>query len=452
MLKLQYRIMLLTVLPMLVVIAALAYVVSTQTARLADQQASLIEERFLASRREELTNYVHMATTAIEHLHADGIPEAEAKRRAQALLKDMNYGDDGYFFVYDYAGTNLVHPRKPAMVGNNWWDLRDPQGVAVIQGLIEQARKGGGYLRYQWEKPSNQQMAEKIGYVVPVKRWGWVLGTGLYLDDVERTTRKVREDTAANIHATMLKLAAIAAVSVLVVFAGGIMLNVSEHRLADHKQKELTQRIVTLQEEERSRVARELHDGISQLLVSIKFQFELAEHKMESGDGEPLEDLRKGLRNLGGAIAEVRRISHDLRPTLLDDLGPAVALEQLLTDFATRSGMVVNIRIDPITHPLPENTALTLFRIAQEALTNIERHAHASQVEASLCEDKDNIRFTISDNGVGFNVDRVDRHRQRGIGLRNMRERIEYLGGRFLVESQPGSTTLSVMLPARMGR
>ncbi|HEY6896184.1 MAG TPA: cache domain-containing protein [Rhodocyclaceae bacterium] len=446
MLKLQYRIILLTVLPMLLVIAALAYVVSTQSAQLADRQATLIEERFLASRREELTNYVHMATTAIDHLHADGVSEKEAQARAQALLKDMNYGDDGYFFVYDQAGTNLVHPRKPEMVGNNWWKLRDPQGVAVIQGLIEQAQKGGGYLRYQWEKPSNQQMAEKIGYVVPVKRWGWVLGTGLYLDDVERTTRKVRDDVAANIHDTMLTLAAIAAVSVLVVFAGGIMLNVSEHRLADRKQKELTQRIVTMQEEERSRVSRELHDGISQLLVSIKFQFELAEHRLESGEGEPLADLRKGLENLGGAIAEVRRISHDLRPTLLDDLGLSVALEQLLADFGTRTGLMVNIRVEPVGRPLPENTALTLFRIAQEALTNIERHAHASQVEASLCEEGDTIRLTIGDNGVGFNIEQMNR-RQQGIGLRNMRERIEYLGGQFQIESQPGASTLFVSLP-----
>jgi len=447
MLKLQYRIILLTVLPMLAVISALAYVVSTQSSQLADRQASLIEERFLASRRDELTNYVHMASTAIDHLNADGGSSKDARANAMALLKDMNYGDDGYFFVYDQVGTNLVHPRQVERVGKNWWELRDPQGVAVIQGLINQANHGGGFLRYQWEKPSSQKMEEKLGYVVPVKRWGWVLGTGLYLDDVEHTTRKVREDVATNIHETMLKLAVIAAVSVLVVFAGGVMLNVSEHRLADDKQKELTQRIVVMQEEERSRVARELHDGISQLLVSIKFQFELAEHKLQSGEGEPLRDLRKGLENLGGAIAEVRRISHDLRPTLLDDLGLAIALEQLLADFGTRTGLMVGVRIEPVDRPLPENAALTLFRIAQEALTNIERHARASQVDVSLNEEGDVLRLIISDNGIGFNADGSSHRRQHGIGLRNMRERIEYLGGTFRIESQPGNTTLIVKLP-----
>lgn len=451
MLRLQYRIFLLTVLPMLAVIAALAWVVNHQADVLADRQASLIEERFMALRRAELTNYVHMATTAIDHLNADGSNSRDAQARAMALLKDMNYGDDGYFFVYDYVGTNLVHPRQPELVGNNLWEFRDPQGLPVIQGLIEQAKRGGGYLSYLWEQPSNRQVAGKLGYVVPVKRWGWVLGTGLYVDDVERTIGKVREDVSANIHSTMVTLAAIAAVAVLLVFAGGLMLNVREHRLADSKQKELTQRIVTLQEEERSRVARELHDGISQLLVSIKFQFELAEHKLQSGEGKPLEVLRKGLHNLGGAIAEVRRISHDLRPTLLDDLGLAVALENLLTDSATRTGMMVNLRIDPVTDDLPENTALTFFRIAQEALTNIERHAQASQVEATLCEEDGKLRLIISDNGVGFNIDRIGR-RDCGIGLRNMRERIEYMGGEFQIESEPGHTRLTVTLPLDLPR
>jgi two-component system NarL family sensor kinase len=232
---------------------------------------------------------------------------------------------------------------------------------------------------------------------------------------------------------------------VLVVSAGGLMLNVREHRLADSKQKELTQRIVVLQEEERSRVARELHDGISQLLVSIKFQFELAEHRLQSGEGNPLQDLRKGLENLGGAIAEVRRISHDLRPTLLDDLGLSVALEQLLADFGTRTGLMVGVRIEPIDRPLSEAAGLTLFRIAQEALTNIERHARASQVDVSLSEEGRQLRLVISDNGVGFNAE--SHRRQQGIGLRNMRERIEYLGGTFLIESQPGNTTLTINLP-----
>ncbi|HEX5392190.1 MAG TPA: cache domain-containing protein [Rhodocyclaceae bacterium] len=449
MLRLQYRIMLLTVLPMLLVIATLAYVVKDQTTQLADAQASLIEERFLAARRDELANYVHLATTAINHLQADGTSGTAAQERAKSLLRDMDFGNDGYFFVYDMKGVNLVHPRQPELVGKNLWELRDPQGIPVVQGLIRAAQAGGGYFSYMWEKPSNQQLAEKLGYAVSIPRYGWMMGTGLYLDDVERTTHKMREDVAANIHTTMQKLAIIAAISVLVMFAGGIMLNVSEHRLADHKQKELTQRIVTLQEEERSRVARELHDGISQLLVSVKFQFELVEHKLESGDPSSLPDLRRGLDNLSGAIGEVRRISHDLRPTLLDDLGLASALEQLLSDFGTRTGIDVTTRIEPMPDNLAESSSLTLFRIVQEGLTNIERHAHASQVEVALCDKGDNVILSIHDNGVGFNVEAMDRRQLHGIGLRNMRERVEYLGGSFQMESQPGSTMLTVNLPSQ---
>src|SRR5690606_20565443 len=106
--------------------------------------------------------------------------------------------------------------------------------------------------------------------------WGWMLGTGIYIDDVEVATLKSRQEVASGVLTTVLAIASFSLLAVLVIFAGGLMLNVSEHRLADRKLSALNQRIVNLQEEERSRVSRELHDGISQLLVSIKFQFELA--------------------------------------------------------------------------------------------------------------------------------------------------------------------------------
>lgn len=444
---LKHKILVLTVLPLLLAAIAIAAIVAHRAQVLAGEQAAAIEQSFLAVKRAELKHYVELALTSIEHLYSGAGDSAAAQRQARAILGEMNYGDDGYFFVYDLAGNNLVHPRQPELVGRNLWNLQDPSGRRVIQGLLHAAQHGDGFERYQWEKPSTRQMTEKLGYVVTLDRWGWMLGTGLYLDDVERATQQIRAEVRANIEATMWALALVAVVATLVVFAGGLALNVSEHRLADAKLKALAQDIVRLQEVERARVSRELHDGISQLLVSVKFHFEAAQDKLMRDAGDAQADLAKGIGGLTEAISEVRRISHDLRPSLLDDLGLAAALSQLTQEFAQRTGMRVQAAVDGLPAPPQGDRALTLFRIAQEALTNIERHAAASEVHIALEPAGDAVRLRIRDNGRGFDVALIDAPGLRGIGLRNMRERIEHLGGTLMLASQPGQTEIAATLP-----
>jgi two-component system NarL family sensor kinase len=282
----------------------------------------------------------------------------------------------------------------------------------------------------------------------------------------------------ANITSTMWGLAIVAVISAIVVSAGGLVLNVSEHRLADKKLKDLAQRIVTSQEEERARVSRELHDGISQLLVSIKYQFELVELRLAAGGAQAnAPNMQKELGALAAAIAEVRRISHALRPSLLDNLGLASALDQSAKEFSQRTGIEVMVRNDTRSNArndtrkdtrnngrsdtrdtarkhgarpldaLSEAEAVTLFRIAQEALTNVERHAGARHVQIALVGDGAAVRLSIVDDGRGFAVEGIDRARNRGIGLRNIRERIEHHGGTLTVTSEPGRTELAATLP-----
>jgi len=235
---------------------------------------------------------------------------------------------------------------------------------------------------------------------------------------------------------------------VLFVFATGMTLNVSEHRLADKKLQRLTQRIVSLQEEERSRVSRELHDGISQVLVSIKFQFELASHVLENGQDKGLGILRDATERLGQAIGEVRSLSHDLRSSLLDTLGLPAAIGQLAAEFEQRSGLTVTYNDNEFDCQLVDGAAVSLFRIVQEGLTNIERHAQAKNVSITLHGSEENVRLTVVDDGVGFNVAQVER-RHAGIGLRNIRERVEHFGGRFELISMPGRSSLDVLLPMK---
>mgnify|MGYP001617300458 CR=1 FL=1 len=179
--------------------------------------------------------------------------------------------------------------------------------------------------------------------------------------------------------------------------------------------------------------------------MSTKFQFELVRHKLEKREDHVTEELNKGIVGLSQAIGEVRRISHDLHPSILDTVGLSAAILQLTAEFERRTGIHVsnpNV-VDGLV--LSEREALAFFRTAQEALTNIERHAAATTATLSLVREPPLIRLIITDNGHGFDVNKIDR--ERGIGLRNIRGRIEHLGGQFELSSQSGCTRLAVGLP-----
>ena len=148
--------------------------------------------------------------------------------------------------------------------------------------------------------------------------------------------------------------------------------------------------------------------------------------------------------SLAGAIGTVRRISHELRPALLDDLGLDAALTLLSEDLAQRGGprVALDLRSPP---PPPQAQAVALYRIAQEALANAERHAQARSLRLVLDGDEQETRLEIADDGRGFRLDGSDAG--GGIGLSNMRQRAESLGGRLLVQSAASGTTVRVTLP-----
>lgn len=443
--QLKHKIVALSLLPMLLAVAVVCLLVLVQNQRLGNQQAQLIERSILSSKQTELKHYVEMALSTIGPLYESGLDDDETKRQVLALLARINFGSDGYFFVYDRNGKSLMHPRQGGLVGKNLWNMTDSHGLLVIQALIRSATDGNGFQRYGWQKPSTGQMAEKLAYVTVLDRWGWMLGTGIYLEDVDNAIAQVRHDVGSGIRTTMLAIAVVALIAVLLVFASGLTLNVSEHRLADRKLQQLTQRIITSQEEERSRLSRELHDGISQLLVSIKFQFELADHELDAGKAGAARTLRQGIERLAGAIGEVRRISHDLHPSLLDTLGLASAIGQLASEFEQRSGLSVTYDNSLGDTRLSDDMNVALFRILQEALTNIERHAHATRVAISLTGDGRSLNLRIGDDGGGFSPREAEQH-SGGIGLRNIRERVEHFGGGFDITSSASGTVLNVAL------
>ncbi len=438
--QLRSKIILLGIVPLLVCLALLAAAVRHQALALADRQHTIVQRETLRARRDELKHYLELAVSALQAVTAEHEPDG--RQRALQLLQSMNYGEDGYFFAYDLQGTVLAHSRQPELVGRNLWDLRDPQGRAPIQMLIARAKAGGGFVEYEWKKPSSLQMTPKLGYVVVLQPWNWMVGTGLYLDDVKATIQQLDRDAYRNISGTMWWIAAVAASGVLLIGMAGLLLNLSEHRVSDGKLRLLARQVVQSQEDERARLSRELHDGVSQSLVSTKLFVESALSALDrrSADVEPV--LGKALGRLNGSLNEVRRISHRLRPALLDTLGLPAALQHLAQEFEDAGPMAVRVAIEGPAHELPEEVKTVLFRVAQESLTNIVKHAQAAKAELGLLfVEGAGVRLRVSDDGLGFDTEAVQRDPRRGIGLRNMRERLVAVGGTWQCESSAGFGT-----------
>ena len=268
--KLRQKVILLAVAPLLVALCVIALFVRQQAITLAQQQRATIETAYLASKEAELHHYVQLAAHAISRQLQSGRTDAPTLDEAKRILADLSFGDDGYFFIYDMQGNNLMHPRQPELVGRNLWSLRDAAGVPTIQSLIARARAGGGLERYTWVKPSTGQAVAKLGYVVPIDQWGWVMGTGIYLDDVDAALAKVAVQQSRNIESTLWWIAVLAIVSAASVGSVGLALNIRESRVSDAKLKVLAQRVVDSQEQERTRIARDIHDELGQNLMSLR--------------------------------------------------------------------------------------------------------------------------------------------------------------------------------------
>ncbi|CAO3313292.1 cache domain-containing protein [Pseudomonas asiatica] len=443
--QLKHKIVTLSVLPLILSVLFICVLVFAQSRKLEEEQARLVESSIMTAKKAELRNYLSLAMSLITPLYDGGVDDEATRKRALDILSQANFGRDGYFFVYDQHGKNLMHPRQAELVGKELITMTDKNGLPVIKALLNSAREGDGYQLYDWQKPSTGQITGKLAYVVMLDRWGWMLGTGIYIDDVEVATLKSRQEVASGVLTTVLAIASFSLVAVLVIFAGGLMLNVSEHRLADRKLTLLNQRIVNLQEEERSRVSRELHDGISQELVSIKFQYELAAMELARGGEGGVENLRKGTTRLGAAIGEIRRISHDLRPSLLDTLGLSAAIDQQVREFEQRTSIRTQYECGMAATDVGPEVSLTLFRIIQEALANVERHAKATTAIVSITAQQGMIVLRVEDNGVGFDTNAADD--SHGIGLRNIRERADHHLGSVTLASVHGRTELQVQIP-----
>jgi two-component system NarL family sensor kinase len=226
--------------------------------------------------------------------------------------------------------------------------------------------------------------------------------------------------------------------------------DVTRRKQAEEKLRSLPRLILEAQELERRRVARELHDSVNQVLSSVKFRVASMEEKLLDRDEAIWRDALKAKFLLEKAIQEVIRISRNLRPSELDDLGLPAAVRSLCDEFAERTGLSLRKSIQRLPAHCAQDIELNLYRIIQESFNNIEKHAQATRVELSLGKEGSRLRAVIRDNGRGFDPHQAQVHKsaKSSMGLVDMQERAVFLGGTCTVTSILGQgTEVAVSIP-----
>lgn len=211
-------------------------------------------------------------------------------------------------------------------------------------------------------------------------------------------------------------------------------------RASEKKLRLLSSRLLLAQEEERKRIAGDLHDSIGQSLLLIKLKVEnaLQQTRRRSTQGQLIDAMNCLIPTIQAAVEEVRRICTGLRPSLLDDLGLVTTIRWCCRDFqANRPAITIEPAIEIREEEIPEALKIVIFRIIQEALNNIAKYSHADRVSLALVREEERVALSLVDNGVGFDAETVlsTGSRMKGLGISGMRERTELSGGRFRIES-----------------
>jgi signal transduction histidine kinase len=354
-----------------------------------------------------------------------------ARNRARRLVDRLFYG--GW---YDYPGVveTVSDALARSLDREQLTDVLTRQVPDTMHLRHADLRIGGADCAPETSQPPTSALRLPLRFQGQV-RGLWTVGPRRDGDDLTADDRRILQ--------TLARQAEIALSNVLLVEA--LRRQLSEIRETQHQ-------LLRSREEERARLARDLHDGPVQLLIGLNMQLGLL--LVSSGEGRSpltaeLTAIRGEVRRL---LADLRQVCVELRPPMLDTLGLGAALRALVEDWRAQNGADVALDLPPNAdlRPLSDEVAVNLYRVVQEALINVARHAEAGQVAIRLTKGPSGLRLTVQDDGRGFDMpaDLYGLTDQGHFGLAGMQERVDLIGGRLTVESAPGhGTTLRVVRP-----
>lgn len=280
------RILLLSILPLVFAISTIMFLVHFELSALGDEQVKDIRSSMMNEKRVILKNYVDIALTSIKSVVASGsYDDAVIKKQVADQLRDILFGEskDGYMFVYDYGGINIVMGQKPELEGKNLYGLQDANGVNVIKDLIDSAKSGGGFLEYSWNKPSKNAEAPKLGFAQAIEQYNWMVGTGFYIDDIDDAVMAAHMEIDKRINRAMMLIAIVGLVLIVLVafislFVTGritkpIQDTVSALNNISHGEGDLTRRLKVYADDEVGQVSISFNhfvEKIHQLVLEIK--------------------------------------------------------------------------------------------------------------------------------------------------------------------------------------
>jgi two-component system sensor histidine kinase DegS len=243
----------------------------------------------------------------------------------------------------------------------------------------------------------------------------------------------------------------IAQVGAALGYLTGDLLEVS-NQLEDMQQRQLLGiKIIKAQEEERQRVARDIHDGPAQLMSNVVLKAEICERLIDVDLDKTREELRNLKKTVRDSLQDVRKIIYNLRPMSLDDLGLVPTLQRYILTFQEESGISVSFQTKGAAADVKPVISITVFRIVQEAINNISKHAKARSAVINLEFTDNELRLYINDDGIGFQTDKLKQKSEdisSGFGLSSMKERVELLNGEMSINTEPGrGTRLNIVLP-----
>jgi len=336
-----------------------------------------------------------------------------AEHAYRVLIESMNEGAltlaaDEIIFYANQRFAKMVQCPQEQLVGDSFRRFLSTEDRAILRPLLKGANPSGAKIQVLLRASHGATMPAQIS-IRPLARNGYKQATfGMVVTDLTEATR-----------------------------TGELL-------------RALTRRGVQAQEAERGRVALELHDDITQLLCAIVVRSQTLADQLSGSNGPAKQEAIKLRKMLGLAAGEVERISQNLRPGVLVHLGLSAVVHDTSEKFAARTGVLVKLAGVELTARLPAGIELALYRILQEALENVAKHAHARHVSVGLKQIGGFIRLAIKDDGIGFDPEHHLRPRngRAGLGMLSMRERATYVSGVLKVKSRVGrGTTIRAQIP-----
>jgi len=259
-------------------------------------------------------------------------------------------------------------------------------------------------------------------------------------EGADKELRRARDELDKRVHERTSELAGANAL---------LQKEIADHKQSEETLRELTGRVFRLQDEERRRLARELHDGAVQNLVALAMDMGMVRDAIPAEDVSTKDLLHECVRLVEQSTNELRTISLLLHPPYFDELGLPAALRDYVEGFSTRSGIRATLEIDPDLGRLGHELELTIFRVVQEALSNIHRHAKSATARIAIVRDAEFVRLEVADAGRGIPPEILAANRSTlpGVGIAGMRERVRLRGGHLEIQSSADGTTICAVLP-----